>query len=123
MGMRLQGSNGRVETNEYVHCSIQFKLNLLLKFKLLTSHPSSGSGIYYRSLYNYSLTPTSFIADLKHDTTLSFLKSYFQLDVSLKPLYGSWSTDRVFAMKLKEAGGRLDGMRVLKQDPFETLIS
>lgn len=83
--------------------------------------PQSGQGILYRSLFNETPTPTAFIEDLQSDTTGSFISNYFQLKIPLLDLNKRWSRDRFFKSKL--ADGRLDGMRVLKQDPFETLIS
>ena len=52
--------------------------------------------------------------------TLLWLKDYFQLDVDLIRLYNEWSEkDPVFA-KLR---GRFEGIRMLRQDPWENLIS
>jgi N-glycosylase/DNA lyase len=52
--------------------------------------------------------------------TLSWLKDYFQLNVDLVKLYEEWSEkDPVFA-KLR---GRFEGIRMLRQDPWENLIS
>jgi len=54
---------------------------------------------------------------------------YFQLSIPLAPLYDNWSkTDDKFRKKLEEdekevGGGRLKGIRVLKQDEWETLVS
>ena len=52
--------------------------------------------------------------------TLLWLRDYFQLDVDLVMLYDEWSEkDPVFA-KLR---GRFEGIRMLRQDPWENLIS
>jgi N-glycosylase/DNA lyase len=52
--------------------------------------------------------------------TLLWLKDYFQLDVDLVKLYDEWGEkDHVFA-KLR---GRFEGIRMLRQDPWENLIS
>jgi N-glycosylase/DNA lyase len=52
--------------------------------------------------------------------TLAWLRDYFQLDVDLLELYEQWSKrDPVFA-SLKD---RFGGIRMLRQDPWENLIS
>ena len=54
------------------------------------------------------------------EETLAFIRDYFQLDTDLLELYDSWSTsDPVFA-SLRE---RFQGIRMLRQDPWECLIS
>ncbi|KAJ6547656.1 DNA glycosylase [Mycena capillaripes] len=52
--------------------------------------------------------------------TLVWLKDYFQLDVDLQKLYAEWATrDKVFS----SVEARFAGIRMLRQDPFENLIS
>ena len=52
--------------------------------------------------------------------TLSFIRDYFQLDVDLVKLYDSWSAcDPIF----NDISGRFSGLRMLRQDPWECLIS
>ena len=52
--------------------------------------------------------------------TLVWLRDYFQLDIDLVALYKQWAErDPVFA-KLQE---RFEGIRMLRQDPWENLIS
>lgn len=52
--------------------------------------------------------------------TVSWIRDYFQLDVDLVKLYDEWSRrDKVFD-KLK---GRFSGIRMLRQDPWENLVS
>lgn len=64
------------------------------------------------------------MADLKEDTTRKLLVDYFKLDVGLVPLYAQWAaTDPHFAKKIATGGERLEGIRVLRQDPWETLIT
>jgi len=51
---------------------------------------------------------------------LLWLRDYFQLEVDLVMLYNEWSEkDPVFA-KLRR---RFEGIRMLRQDPWENLIS
>ncbi|GAA5863787.1 hypothetical protein JCM1840_005766 [Sporobolomyces johnsonii] len=82
-------------------------------------------GLHYRSLYPPAPPHSAFLADLAADTTRKFLVSYFNLDTPLAPLYQQWGeTDPKFAKKVQgSAGERLRGIRVLRQDEWETLVS
>ncbi|GAA5885253.1 hypothetical protein JCM6882_009541 [Rhodosporidiobolus microsporus] len=81
-------------------------------------------GLYYRSLYPHAPPHTAFLADLSSDTTLAFVRRYFQLDVPLAPLYDQWAAgDPKFRRKVEGAGEALQGIRVLAQDEWETLVS
>jgi len=75
--------------------------------------------LFYRSVFPGS--PVSPELETARDAeTLSWLRDYFQLDVDLVGLYDEWSEkDPVFA-KLRE---RFEGIRMLRQDPWENLIS
>ena len=77
-------------------------------------------GIHYTSLY-----PLKSVAlhaeDVKADTTLAYLREYFALHISLAALYADWSARDPHFVKTTE-GGRFSGIRVLKQDPWETLV-
>lgn len=56
------------------------------------------------------------------DTTYDLLRAYFVLDVSLVGLYQDWSRrDSVFSSKV--ASGEWDGLRVVRQDSWETMVS
>jgi len=81
------------------------------------------NGLHYRAMYNSQLPHTRLIQDLTEDTTLPILRDYFQLDVPLVPLYAQWAqSDAHFAKKLALRGDELQGIRVLNQPPWETLI-
>ncbi|BGP37842.1 8-oxoguanine glycosylase ogg1 [Rhodotorula kratochvilovae] len=81
-------------------------------------------GLHYRALYPFKPPHTAYLADLASDTTLPFLRSYFQLATPLAPLYANWAArDDKFKRKLEREGERLEGIRVLKQDEWETLVS
>ncbi|TCD66017.1 8-oxoguanine glycosylase ogg1 [Steccherinum ochraceum] len=75
--------------------------------------------LFYRAVYpSPSLDPKE--EANKDAETLSWIRDYFQLDVDLLDLYSQWSKlDPVFH-KLKD---RFEGIRVLRQDPFECLLS
>ncbi|GAA6029214.1 hypothetical protein JCM8097_003572 [Rhodosporidiobolus ruineniae] len=82
------------------------------------------TGLYYRSLYPFAPPHTAFLADLSSNTTEQFLRRYFQLDIPLAPLYDQWSAKDVkFKRKVELGGEGLQGIRVLAQDEFETLVS
>ncbi|GAA6064072.1 hypothetical protein JCM10212_001478, partial [Sporobolomyces blumeae] len=82
-------------------------------------------GVYYRSLYPFRPPHDAFAADLANDTTRSLLVDYFQLDTPLAPLYETWRTnDAKFDKKIRDdAKGRLEGIRVLNQPEWETVVS
>ncbi|KAK4058804.1 8-oxoguanine glycosylase ogg1 [Microbotryomycetes sp. JL221] len=82
-------------------------------------------GIHYRALFPRNTSArTSFLADLEHDTTRRMLVNYFQLDTPLAPLYAEWAAkDNHFRRKVEREGERLEGIRVLNQDPWETVVS
>ncbi|EGG02927.1 uncharacterized protein MELLADRAFT_27095, partial [Melampsora larici-populina 98AG31] len=79
------------------------------------------SGIHYLSLY-HSNQIQDYQNDLNQNTTLTFLNDYFVLNVSLQKLYQEWSR-RDSNFKFKTLNGSYNGLRVCKQDPWETLIS
>uniref|UniRef100_A0A915CGV8 N-glycosylase/DNA lyase n=1 Tax=Parascaris univalens TaxID=6257 RepID=A0A915CGV8_PARUN len=52
------------------------------------------------------------------------LRNYFQLDISLASLYAQWKeNDENFAKTLEISGPLLEGIRILAQNPTETLFS
>ena len=53
------------------------------------------------------------------DSTLQWLRDYFQLDIDLEKLYSQWNeSDPVF----KKVAPRFVGIRILRQDPWENLV-
>ncbi|BGP05952.1 N-glycosylase/DNA lyase [Rhodotorula toruloides] len=83
------------------------------------------SGIYYRALYPFAPPHAAYIADLASDTSTPLLRTYFQLDVDLDSLHRQWARDDPkFRRKIElDTEKRLEGIRVLKQDEWETLVS
>ncbi|GMH96428.1 hypothetical protein TrVE_jg10128 [Triparma verrucosa] len=72
-----------------------------------------------------SETPTTTLARLltpppPNFSLKTFLHNYFQTEVSLSKLYVTWSCSLHFSEGLAK---RLKGVRVLRQDPWETLVS
>ncbi len=75
--------------------------------------------LFYRSVFPDTSVPPE-IVSARDAETLLWLKDYFQLDVDLVKLYSEWAErDPVFA-KLRT---RFEGIRMLRQDPWENLIS
>jgi len=65
--------------------------------------------------------PTSPEEVAKRDAeTLDWINHYFQLDVDLKELYRTWSERDPIFDGLQE---RFSGIRILRQDPWENLVS
>ena len=67
---------------------------------------------------NGHLGPTR--ADAREEETLVWLQDYFHLDIDLVNLYDKWSEqDPVFC----NVRVRFSGIRMLRQDPWENLVS
>jgi N-glycosylase/DNA lyase len=76
------------------------------------------NALFYRALYP-KLQMTRPVGDCDTEN-LTWLRDYFQLNVDLVELYDDWSSrDAVFS-KLRN---RFQGIRILRQDPWENLIS
>lgn len=84
----------------------------------------AANGLHYRALYPFAPPHAAYLSDLQTDTTLGILRGYFQLETALAPLYRQWmEADAHFARKLIARGKELEGIRVLSQPPWETLVS
>ena len=76
--------------------------------------------LFYRSVFPPDSPASPELKTTRDAETLLWLRDYFQLDVDLVMLYDEWSEkDPVFA-KLR---GRFEGIRMLRQDPWDNLIS
>ncbi|KAJ7172389.1 N-glycosylase/DNA lyase [Mycena filopes] len=79
----------------------------------------TASTLFYRTVLP-DPQPSALHLPLRHAETLIWLNNYFQLDVDLQKLYTEWATrDKVFS----SIETRFAGIRMLRQDPFENLIS
>lgn len=78
--------------------------------------------LFYRSIFSKNASDTSQDSeDTKEVSTLAWLKDYFQLEVDLVKLYSEWAErDVVFKETVKD---RFSGIRMLRQDPWENVIS
>ncbi|KAH6918358.1 N-glycosylase/DNA lyase [Coprinopsis sp. MPI-PUGE-AT-0042] len=79
----------------------------------------SANMLYYRSVFP-DPQPVPAQLSLREAETVTWLRDYFQLDIDLESLYAQWALrDKVFC-KVKD---RFQGIRMLRQDPWENLIS
>lgn len=77
--------------------------------------------LFYRSVFPQSPIAISTTQEaLQEAETLAWLRDYFQLDVDLVKLYDDWSMRDPVFMKLRD---RFSGIRMLRQDPWENLVS
>lgn len=95
-----------------------------LKDRVLCLRQSSDT-LHYRSIYPQIHEPetssSSSQKDVKKDEeTLAFIHDYFQLDTNLVGLYDEWSNSDPVFMRLRDS---FVGIRMLRQDPWECLIS
>lgn len=62
-------------------------------------------------------------ADPDAEGTLAFITDYFNLDVKLEPLYRHWETQHAkYPSKSALPFTRFPGIRILRQDPWETTV-
>lgn len=75
--------------------------------------------LFYRAVFPEP-QPSLAHSPLREAETLLWLNDYFQLEVDLEQLYEKWAAqDKVF----DRLRGRFEGIRILRQDPWENLIS
>ncbi|KAF8682395.1 UFD1 protein [Rhizoctonia solani] len=74
--------------------------------------------LFYRAYFSTNAAPD--LSDDAQDSTLLWLRDYFQLDIDLEALYADWSKrDAVF----QKLAPRFLGIRILRQDPWENVVS
>ena len=79
----------------------------------------SSEALFYRSVF--PIPPSPECQDEREAETLEWIRDYFQLDVDLVDLYEQWAKrDPIFQRHCSE---RFSGIRMLRQDPWENLIS
>lgn len=98
-----------------IHDNSQIEWRLTLPDRVVCLRQTHDT-LYYRAIFPVE---EHAVHDKAQDTTLAWLKDYFQLDVDLVKLF-STVHDPVFQGAL----GRFEGaIRMLRQDPWESLIS
>jgi len=108
-----QKAEGEKPTHEY---------RFALQDRVICLRQDSES-LFYRALFPKDETNACSDSDcVKRDgETLAWLKDYFQLEVDLIKLYTDWAErDVVFRETVKD---RFAGIRMLRQDPWENVIS
>ncbi|KAF8635610.1 hypothetical protein AX15_000250 [Amanita polypyramis BW_CC] len=75
--------------------------------------------LYYRAVYP-DPQPTQAQLVTREKETVEWLRDYFQLDVNLQELYSEWASRDLNFARLQH---RFSGIRVLRQDPWECLVS
>jgi N-glycosylase/DNA lyase len=96
--------------------SHEYRLCLQDRVVCLRQSPDT---LFYRSVFADSSVPPE-VESARDKETLLWLKDYFQLDVDLVKLYNEWSEKDLVFSRFR---GRFEGIRVLRQDPWENLIS
>ncbi|KAH7889422.1 DNA glycosylase [Phlebopus sp. FC_14] len=101
-----------------VHAFPTHEYRLCLRDRVVCLRQSP-EALLYRSVFPEGhLSPTQ--EAVREAETLAWLKDYFQLDVDLVKLYDEWSSrDTVF----RALRSRFPGIRMLRQDPWENLVS
>lgn len=107
--------------SDVTNLNVEYRLALKDRVICLRQTPET---LFYRAVFPTVSTGCSTnMADLERmrdAETLLWLQDYFQLEVDLVKLYDTWAdTDSVFG-KLR---GRFSGIRILRQDPWECLVS
>jgi N-glycosylase/DNA lyase len=75
--------------------------------------------LFYRAAFPDPQPSPSQLAQ-QNVETLAWVRDYFQLDIDLVQLYDHWSErDKAFA-KFRD---RFTGIRILRQDPWENVVS
>ncbi|KAI5835056.1 DNA glycosylase [Schizophyllum commune Tattone D] len=99
-------------------CHLPHEYRLCLKDRVVCLRQST-EHLFYRSVFPQA-TPTDTASKLKDAETLLWLRDYFQLDVDLVKLYREWAERDPVFLKLQD---RFSGIRMLRQDPWENLVS
>lgn len=95
-----------------------YEYRLCLRDRVICLRQTSDT-LYYRDVFS-DPQPTGAQLASRQQETLAWLKDYFQLDVNLEMLYKQWAAqDKVFAA----FQDRFCGIRMLRQDPWENLVS
>ena len=101
------------KTLDHDNSQVEWRLTLQDRVICLRQTPDT---LYYRAV---SVAKDYAADDNIHDTTLAWLKDYFQLEMDLVKLFSAVD-DPVFQSALSRFEGAI---RMLRQDPWETLIS
>lgn len=105
----ILSANDNPDSVEYRFC---------LTDRLICLRQSSDT-LFYRAVFPDPQPSAATLCEREKET-LGWLKDYFQLEVDLVTLYQDWAArDKIFA----KFQGRFEGIRILRQDPWENLVS
>ncbi|CCM00483.1 uncharacterized protein FIBRA_02517 [Fibroporia radiculosa] len=100
------------------HNPPSYEYRLCLRDRVICLRQTSDA-LLYRSVFP-GPSPDPDLEDQREAETLKWIHDYFQLKVDLSELYKQWGArDAVFHSRKD----RFSGIRMLRQDPFENLIS
>jgi N-glycosylase/DNA lyase len=104
-------------SNKLYHQNLDREYRLALHDRIICLRQTPDT-LLWRALYpTHSETRPS--SDMEAES-LAWLRDYFQLDVDLVHLYSEWSMKDSVFNRLRD---RFEGIRILRQDPWENLIS
>lgn len=86
----------------------------------LVSLKQDPTHLHYRTYVNTTAPSTSTNGTDSEDTTLAIIKHYFNLNSSLTTLYAQWSSSDP---NFRKKASHFTGIRILRQDAWEALIS
>ena len=112
----LAASEGQGETPQLVQPSHEYRLCLRDRVVCLRQ---SQEALLWAAVFPNPPTSPEEMAE-RDVETLAWINDYFQLNVDLKELYRTWSERDPIFNGLQE---RFSGIRILRQDPWENLIS
>lgn len=112
----LTTPGGQGETTESRQPSHEYRL--CLRDRVVCLQQTQEALLWNAVFLDASVSPED---SAKRDAeTLEWINHYFQLDIDLKDLYRTWSDRDPIFRGLQE---RFSGIRILRQDPWENLIS
>ncbi|KAF9052937.1 DNA glycosylase [Panaeolus papilionaceus] len=115
----LTSSNAtnNASTPEESHLDVEYRF--CLKDRVVCLRQSSDT-LFYRSVFPDPQPSSKALQTQREAETLQWLNDYFQLNIDLVRLYKQWAAqDKVFA----GFQDRFGGIRILRQDPWENLVS
>ncbi|RLV91214.1 N-glycosylase/DNA lyase [Spathaspora sp. JA1] len=101
------------QTFRWKNINHQWSLSISDRIILLQQHETH---IEYSQIMKQNTVGT-------HEQTLEFLNDYFALHINLSDLYTSWKTSHVKYEKGVSPFDSFPGIRIIRQDPWECLIS
>ncbi|EIW85082.1 hypothetical protein CONPUDRAFT_48745 [Coniophora puteana RWD-64-598 SS2] len=112
-GQSFRWTSHPLPTTSYQSSTHEYRLCLSDRVVCLRQSPEF---LFYRT----ALPSGSVNLHEKEAETLVWIRDYFQLDIKLETLYNHWSERDIIFSELRS---RFAGIRMLRQDPWENLVS